>query len=256
VDEFFSDRSYTFWRQCANNKFSYLFEYPYNSDIKKIRIQDSIYRCDEPSVLEQKSLINAGIRETARLFTYSINQNAKNDTIIKSTNDTIYKKNDIDSINLIPARVLDYKNGVLFNYYFGQKTNFGFLLSYLEMFHRPKNKGELGYGYAFQYNKIKNNDIEGSMYGFLSNAILRYNFSEELNGIFLDGGITFIFGREEAGINNYNFFIGGRIEESIGYYLSRNIAFNVGLYQIGLWGSKLLPTDIGFVFSLSITSDY
>lgn len=256
VDEFFSDRFAAYWKQAVNHKFSYLFEYPLGSEIKKLRIIDSLLLFDDPSVAQQFGLMNRGIRESARFFTAKIINDKLLDSVNENTTEPLTKKNDIDSINLVPSKIFEFKNGFLGNYYLGQKTQFGFLLSYLMMFHPPNSRSEVGYGYSFQYHKIKYDDNEGSLYGFNTPLVYRYNLSDDINGMFLGGGLSLIFGTEKAGYLDYGFFVGGRIEETIGYYLTRQIALNAGFYQTGLFGSKLLPTDIGFVFSLSITTDY
>ncbi|MBI5326331.1 MAG: hypothetical protein HZB41_13840 [Ignavibacteriae bacterium] len=256
VDEFYSKRFAAFWKQAVNHKFSYLFEYPYRDEIKRLRIMDSLLLFDDPSVAQQIGLMNRGIRESARFFTAKLKDDKLLDTVSVFSKEQLSEKGKIDSINLVPARIFEFKNGFLGNYYFGQKTQFGFLLSYLMMFHPPGARGEVGYGYSFQYYKINYDDNEGSLYGLNTPLIIRYNLTDNLNGLFLGCGLSIIYGTEKAGYLDYKFFVGGRIEESIGYYLTKNIALNAGFYQMGLFGSRLLPTDIGLVFSLSITSDY
>lgn len=112
-----------------------------------------------------------------------------------------------------------------------------------------------GFGYSIQYIKIKDSykirDAFFLNYNF--RYALRYFILENNSGPYLGGSVRLIFGTEK--ITDYNgeqtnFFFGPTFGEVIGYSINSKVMFELGSYQIKLFGSDLLSSDIGFSFGI------
>lgn len=136
----------------------------------------------------------------------------------------------------------------------GDKIKNGFQFTY--QFYSPfKNpQFEDGFGYSFSYYDILNNDdlLKGSFFSFNGRYSFRYYTASSQNGIYFSGGLRLTFGNEKIdyGYSNTksNFFFGPNIEEIVGISISKKVFLEAGLFQILYAGSKLLPSDFGYLF--------
>lgn len=163
-----------------------------------------------------------------------------------------------DSIDFKKINPVETKSGVLFKYYAGQNIDKGFMFSYLLLSNAKGSKWEFGSGYGAMYFKAKpkENLSSGYIFGLTAPLIIRYNFSDELDGFFLNGNLHLLAGTESENGSKTSFFFGPILEESIGVYIGKSISLTAGVYQFGLLGSKVLSSDFGFIFNISVTGKY
>ena len=260
VDEFSLQINYNSWGNTLNHKFSYLFEYPYNSGTKSIRILDSVTFNEDAAYKNQRELIISSLRETSKSIALNIGKNLYPESNQSHTADSAIKIKIIDTIRLKPFKIVGNKVGVLINSFKGSNSSNGILISYINMFNYPNSKTETGIGLGFEY--FENTNSKGinnnynyekySSYGLALPIIGRYNLSSNLNNLFLNGVFTITVGVEQTNDNQSILNFGARLEESIGFYLFKYIALNGGIYQQG----KSKYFDSGFFLSIGVTGGY
>jgi len=256
IDDFYLGRESSFFDKCVYNKYSYLFEYPYKDQIRRVRIFDSVALCGAPEMYKQRIFIKDGLRYIARLFLYNHFNNYPNDTINKEEIKSEDNRKDIDTMDLIKLLKVDSKSCARINIYRGFKIDYGIQISYLNFFSRPGIKFEFGLGYAIQYSKVTNGDILGTSIDLSIPFYYRFNFSEQKNEFYVELSYS-ISGETENRKNNFNgFYLGTRLQESIGYNIADYFTISLGLYQEGHINTNLLPYDIGFALSLSLSDLY
>ncbi len=256
IDEFYSGRYIDAYSHCSYNKYSYLFEYPYNNKINKLRIMDSMNVCDGEEIYLQKMLIRSGIRNTARFFQYNHFKNYPMDTTKQNTTTSEESKKDIDTIDLYQIFKFDTKSGAIANIYKGFKVDYGIQFTYIVFYTRPNIKYEFGRGIAVQFSEVSNGDITGKSLSFSIPIIHRFNFSPQKNGFFIDLSYS-LGGQTENTKDKFNgFYFGTKLKQSIGYYISDSFSVTAGFYQEGYIKAKLLPYDFGMFLSLNITNTY
>ena len=258
-----------FWGFYDYHKYSYLFEYPNKSNhIEKLQIIDSLTIGGHSLAEKLQKLTKDGIRSAARNFIDSYNY--KNDNLsipnIESNTKSSISGNDtksiqIDSIDFTKSRKFDSKSGGYFGCYRGNNVDNGFRVMYLKIVRKDSSKFEIGTGIGFTFFKVKpSKDINsGTFYAIHSPIMFRYNFSDNANGFFIGGCLSIEGGTESIGYGNnqdLQFFFGPTVEESVGIYLFKAVSLTFGTYQLAHFGSKVLPYDLGLVFSIGITGIY
>jgi hypothetical protein len=148
-------------------------------------------------------------------------------------------------------------------YYQGKKIQSGYQACYHEVFNKHNTQFEYGAGYAITILNIKYDQINGSFFSFNVPINARYYFSKELTGVFLNGTMKLTGGSETIEYSNgynsknkTNYFFGPTFEESIGINLTQGFGINAGLFQLFHWGSDILPSDFGFMVSISFGKSY
>ena len=251
------------------HRYSYTFQYPGKSNkSESVLITDAL--TFDGSSLKQKiqKVTKDGIRSAASEFIQKFknpNYNQKNhrDTLNYQTAiNNNYKDNILfDNINSNRNQIINSKSGAYFAYFSGNKIDPGGRILYLNMSNYDNSKFEFGYGAGITFFNVKMNEDNRAAVFFALHApfIIRYNFNEVSSGFFANCCLTLDAGSERHSYfdnREVNFFFGPTIEESLGVYLSKNFSLTLGSYQLAFLNSKLLPNDIGFVLSLSITGDY
>jgi hypothetical protein len=261
VDDFHSQKlGLTKWDETIYSKFSYWFEYPYKSEIKKTKVVDSIV-IKANTIREQKSLIIDGIREAAGLFTWNIKQMLNLDSTKIATSDTTIITKNIDTLDIRHYRDVYSKVGAFFNYNFGLKTDVSFSLSYIHFFQFPKLFRESYSSFGFQYEMLDDQKNIMELYSFIFPSINRYvllgsSDSNSLYRAYFDGVFTFVLGAEKSRFSSEKFFFGFRLEEKIGFVISKNVTIEAGLFQQVYLLSKYLPFNAGLIFSVCLTDNY
>lgn len=247
VDEFFSSRTYNM-NNCANTKFSYLFEYPYNNKIIKLRLIDSQRVCDDYlNIKEQNKAIKNTIRVATALFLINHQQKQiKDSTKVDSLPS---QDNKIDTFNTY-GLVNRIKYGIMVNNYSGLKTQYGISFSFGYQIYNPKVKYEYGFCTSSNYSQVINSDINGSFIGLSFSLINRIYLSELKNGFFINFTPSIVLGIEEITLKYKRFLYGLGIDESVGYGISKHLDLSLGAYQIFLLNSELLGSDLGLKLSL------
>jgi hypothetical protein len=143
-----------------------------------------------------------------------------------------------------------------FGYIGGSKVSNGFKLSYNSLKQKDGSLSMNGYGYNLEILKIVNNDamINGTMVTFGGNFIWRRMFSPKPTSAYFGLQGTLTFGSESVDYGyekRTSFFFGPIVRETLGISLSKKIYIEAGSFQIGLLGSKMLPSDIGFTIGMS-----
>ena len=97
--------------------------------------------------------------------------------------------------------------------------------------------------------------LEGKFINFGAQFLARYFLTPNRKGVYLAGAIFLTGGVEKI---NYgydeeeNFFYGPVFTERIGLNIENRILLEAGLFQLKLFGSKLLPSDMGYKLSVGI----
>lgn len=168
-----------------------------------------------------------------------IKRNSDNKTIIAST----------DSAKVSKQRNISYTN-IGGAYCSGENVNYGVQLAYQNFDSLSTNLWG-GFGYTMLYYDVENKSkfLEGAFFNFNYRYFLKYNLTSGSSGPYLGGGLRLSFGTET--IDYYlkketNFFFGPTLEEVFGISISKTVFLEVGSYQLKLFGSDLLPDDIGY----------
>lgn len=168
-----------------------------------------------------------------------IKKNSDNKTIIAST----------DSAKVSKQRNISYTH-IGGAYCSGENVNYGVQLAYQNFDSLSTNLWG-GFGYTMLYYDVENKSkyLEGAFINFNYRYFLKYNLTSGSSGPYLGGGLKLSFGTET--IDYYskketNFFIGPTLEEVLGISISNTVFLEVGAYQLKLFGSDLLPDDIGY----------
>ena len=141
----------------------------------------------------------------------------------------------------------------------GDKIKTGYQVAYnLYRFKRTSNL-HFGVGYTANYFDLANvRDywlLEGKFINFGAQFLARYFLTPNRKGVYLAGAIFLTGGVEKI---NYgydeeeNFFYGPVFTERIGLNIENRILLEAGLFQLKLFGSKLLPSDMGYKLSIGI----
>jgi hypothetical protein len=159
--------------------------------------------------------------------------------------------------NIFP--VIESEAGVGFNYYSGDKIKSGFEANYITFNYKKDDKFQNGFGFGVCVFNIENpidydRQYKGNLVAFHGKYIPRYYFMKSSEGLYFEGGLVLTAGSEkisEGESNNTNFFFGPTLSESLGLKLGP-LCIGGGLYEIALLGSKMLPSDMGFIINAGI----
>ncbi len=258
VNEFYSGRKSSFVAECAYFNSSFLFEYPFGGNIKKISIIDSNVHCNKPDFDQQGVFIRNGIRQAARFFRYYYLINKRDTNKIKdSLSDSMKISKNIDTFNIKNYRKIFRKSGIMFNYYNGLNIHNGYLLTMFSMVKGQGRQSEYGFGLGYQYADIIKSKTVGSFMGMELPWWYRYDLPKISDGLFfLNLSLAISVGTEKTNKIYQGVYFGGRLQESIGYKWSDYSTLSFGLYQSGHFKTRLFKTDFGIFLSLDFTSKY
>lgn len=278
INEFYSSLEKSMALDNVYHKYSYSFEYPNDSNrTNKIQILDSLYRDTESPIIDLESLIYIDLLKTSISFIDYYNNNKSNrfSRIAEPYTNTMkyYTEKDKtegnyvlantsikDTLDLTNSDSTTKKKGGYFSYYQGYRVKHGIGLNYVEMHKWGGTNLESGIGLGLKIFDLKPKDSSTERKFILvgGESKMRYNFSENINGLFFDICSSLIIGFEFHPNNNnqINLCAGLALEESIGVYFIKPISISIGTYQKLILGSKIMPNDYGLVLSFCITSAY
>lgn len=233
------------------------FIYPVNNDTLKsfnTSIREESSGMDVTDGLEK--LMYTGISKCTDNFLANIkgfkpeqNLNISDSMLIKRNSDNKTIIANTDSAKISKQRTISYTN-IGGAYCSGENVNYGVQLAYQNFDSLSTNLWG-GFGYTMLYYDVENKSkyLEGAFFNFNYRYFLKYNLTSGSSGPYIGGGLRLSFGTET--IDYYskketNIFIGPTLEEVLGISISNTVFLEVGSYQLKLFGSDLLPDDIGY----------
>ena len=237
------------------------FVYPINSDSLKsfnASVREESSGMDVTDGLEK--LMYQGISKCTDLFVANLNKIKPAYPV--STSDSVLFKNNTEHKTIITSTdsVKKGKPRTSSNanigaaYCSGNNVNYGVQLAYQNYDSLGSNLWG-GFGYTLLYYDVENKSkfLEGSFVNFNYRYFLRYHLTSGNSGPYIGAGLKLTFGTET--IEYYtkketNFFVGPTLEEVLGISISNAVFLEVGSYQLKLFGSDLLPDDIGYTIGL------
>jgi len=138
----------------------------------------------------------------------------------------------------------------------GNKIQSGFRFSYNMYAQKDSSLTMPGFGYILEILSIDNADkeIKGTIVTFGGAFGVRFLMSDAPTSGFIGGTGSLVFGNESidyGGSTKTSFFIGPIIRETIGVTFNKKAYLEFGLYEVKLFGSTMLPDDIGFTAGLA-----
>jgi hypothetical protein len=142
------------------------------------------------------------------------------------------------------------------SYTSGNNIKFGIQFLYQRFIKLGSHTGG-GFGYLFLFYDVENPTkyLAGSFINFGYRYGLRYFLSTEKKGLYLSGGLRLSFGNEKIkyGSNEKtHLFFGPTVEEALGISINNRVLLEFGAFQLKLWGSDLLPDDVGYSFGMYV----
>ena len=153
--------------------------------------------------------------------------------------------------------------GAGMSYYTGSKITGGMQIEFRMSWQKPD--WEYGYSVGFLYVNFITSSYEGSLWALNMPWNMKYMLKDDIISPYLGGTIKLIAGRSDengktqpnyfdnSGNVGNNYFWGPTFEESIGLSIDRSLFIEGGIYEMFLFGTNILPDDIGFRLSLHFT---
>jgi hypothetical protein len=216
-----------------------------------------------------EELMYTGIVKTARRFVTEVLDNRSAVLFVQSDQPEIAKEIDslvsthiasapqsAESQNEAATLPTPFSGGA-FSYYHGDKIRTGVRATYQTFKQGGTPKFMSGFGYSITYYNVENMTdlLRGNFIIFGGRYALRYSLSEGKTTPYLSAGGSLNFGTERIKYitkEETSFFFGPELVEGLGLSFNNKASIEVGAYQIALIGSKLLPSDIGFMLGLNI----
>ncbi len=138
----------------------------------------------------------------------------------------------------------------------GDRITTGVRIFYNTLSQKDSSKMMYGFGYNLEVLKITNTSagIEGSMITFGGNLMLRALLNDAKVSPYVGGSLTLTFGSESIDYGTHkesSFYFGPFVRESIGLSFNKKFYVEIGAFQVKLFGSKMLPDDVGFTAGVS-----
>lgn len=149
------------------------------------------------------------------------------------------------------------QEGAGFQYCQGAKIATGVRGSYLMLSQKEASPWLLGLGISITYLDIVNKQdmISGSFINFGGRLVARHLFSDAPTSAYIGGNLGLAGGTEQikGGVSDEkNFFFGPTVEEVVGVSFGGALSLEFGAFQLAHFGSKALPSDIGFIVGISV----
>ncbi|HEX9657942.1 MAG TPA: hypothetical protein VGB89_13625 [Bacteroidota bacterium] len=147
-------------------------------------------------------------------------------------------------------------NELAFHYIRGGKIETGVRAGYFMLSQSTNSNFPWGFGICLTYYDILNTQerVKGRFVSFGGRLVGKYYFSSASTAAYIGGGLELGGGSERIDYGTStqtNFFFGPTVDEVIGFSIDRKVSVELGTFQIAHFGSKILPSDIGFVVGLS-----
>jgi len=247
------------------------FYFPVTQDsfaIARISDQQSVKRSDVTSSL--KNLIYTGIFNCTRQFVEEYYDNSPKyyistkDTLQLADIKSIYRRS-FASQKQDTTKQSTYQSPNITRSYLkfgilrGDKIKTGYQVAYNLYRYKRTSNLHFGVGYTANYFDLANRwdygSLEGKFMNFGLQFLARYFLTPNQKGVYLAGALFLTGGFEKIDYGydeKENFFYGPVFTERIGLNIENRILLEAGLFQLKLFGSKLLPSDTGYKFSLGI----
>lgn len=139
----------------------------------------------------------------------------------------------------------------------GGKVKTGVRIFYNTLFQKDSSRNIFGFGYNIEVLDIDNtrDGFMGTMITYGGNIVLRALFSEAPNTAYIGLQGTLSFGNETIDYGTKkesSFYFGPILRQTIGITLNKKVYFDIGVFEMLLLGSKLLPNDAGITAGISI----
>ncbi|TAL69814.1 MAG: hypothetical protein EPN82_04115 [Bacteroidetes bacterium] len=157
----------------------------------------------------------------------------------------------VDSDNTLDS-MKKYLRSITLNYLTGNLIKSGYNFSIFSKEYEEEQQFFHGLGYGFHFLNLENieKNYKGGLYGLMSYYEIKYFTFKSLQGPYLSGNLSFLYGTESI-MNKYSLFFGILLKESIGLMLGP-ILVEAGLFQVFVIGSELLPQDIGYSLGIGL----
>jgi hypothetical protein len=148
--------------------------------------------------------------------------------------------------------------GLAFQYLKGDKIKTGVDAEYL-MLNQAKNSSlRWGVGFGLTVFDVDNKEekITGTFVSFGASLMARYMFSDAPTTGYLGGSAELVGGSEQINYgykSETTFFFGPTLREMIGVSLGGAVTLEAGSFQLAHLGSKMLPSDVGFLAGIGFT---
>ena len=247
------------------------FYFPVTRDsfaIARISDHQSVKRSDVTGSL--KNLIYTGIFNCTKQFVEEFYDSSPKyfistrDTLLFADIKSIYARSFADQKEDTTNQIVYQspyvtKSYLKFGILRGDKIKTGYQVAYNLYRYKRTSNLHFGVGYTANYFDLANvRDywlLEGKFINFGAQFLARYFLTPNRKGVYLAGAIFLTGGVEKI---NYgydeeeNFFYGPVFTERIGLNIENRILLEAGLFQLKLFGSKLLPSDMGYKLSIGI----
>ena len=153
--------------------------------------------------------------------------------------------------------------GAGMSYYTGSSITGGMQVEFRMSWQKPD--WEYGFSVGFLYVNFITHSYEGSLWALNLPWNMKYMLKDDFVSPYAGLTIKLIAGTTNENGNNQqgyyysyngasnNYFWGPTFEESLGISLDRSVFIEGGVYQMFLFGTDYLPSDIGFRISLHFT---
>ena len=262
IDEFMIYEKTGMFSEIGHFECNLDFIYPYADD-SLIVINTSSHKeysgMDVTNSLE--NLIYSGIAECVNDFVNQFVKKRSNYLVESKISSRIFKYQTQDYLSnkdTVKSEVMESNDNVNigFSYSIGNDIDFGVQLLY-QKYDSLSTNFYGGFGYSIQYIRLKDTYAFSDAF-FLNYSFryaLRYYLLNQNNGLYFGGAFKLLFGSERISYldgEDYNFFFGATFEEVIGYSINDNVMLELGSYQIKLFNSDLLSSDVGYSLGILI----
>jgi len=210
-----------------------------------------------------EGLIYKGVSDCTQQFCKFFKNNIPIDSLKEGMPVEIITSDDTNNtkISYVPE-TLKQKDRISTNYFGieyiqGNKIPSGVNILYQQFYNLSGQQLAGGFGMSFSYYNVSNSNLymDGAFLGITARYSLRYFWTNAKSGFYFAFGLRLIGGNEKIDYGNgnsqTNYFFGPTIEESVGFSISKKFMIEAGLYEIKLWGSQLLPDDIGIAAGIN-----
>jgi hypothetical protein len=151
----------------------------------------------------------------------------------------------------------EYSSDIGAMYSSGDKIKTGVRVFYNMLTQKENSRMTFGFGYNLEVLSIenKNDGFTGTMLTYGGNLLLRAMLTDAPVSPFVGLQGTLTFGNETIDYGykkESSFYFGPYVRETIGVSFDKKVFLEAGVYQIKLFGSKMLPDDIGFCAGLAV----
>jgi len=238
------------------------FIYPYTDDsliVINTNSRKEYSGMDVTNSLED--LIYSGIAECVNDFVIQFEKKISNYLVESKISTRIFQyqaQDDLTNKIAVKSEVMENNDNINigFSYSTGNDVDYGVQLLYQKYDSLSSNLYG-GFGYSVQYIRLKDTYVLSDAF-FLNYSYryaLRYYLHNQNDGLYFGGSFKLLFGSERISYldgEDYNFFFGVTVEEAIGYSINDNVMLELGSYQIKLFNSDLLSSDVGYFFGILI----